>query len=104
MILNTPEGNTVILVIWTDDVDSYGPVSTDLDYIADKFQARFDIVKTNPEFMLGVRRVRTVEEDGSRTLTYSMEEYVADLVDEYESELPADTPSKPRIFLSHPPP
>jgi hypothetical protein len=91
----THQGRLVLGIIYVDDVDLYGANTDDLEYLHDRFHQKFGVVRGNPEFMLGVRRVLTTESDGSRTLTFSMAKYINDLADEFADDSPSRTPVTP---------
>lgn len=89
-------GNTILMVIYTDDCDCVGPEVTELEQIKEAFHDRFGVTDADPAFMLGVKRDITVEDDGTRVLTYSMAKFIESTYEKFQGDMGgiilADTP------------
>ena len=84
------------MVIYTDDCDCVGPEMNELEYIKEAFHDRFGVTDADPAFMLGVKREITVEDDGTRVLTYSMAKFIESTYEKFQGDMGgiilADTP------------
>jgi hypothetical protein len=106
-----PNESLAVVITYVDDVDTYGPDEAMLGVMLKAYNDRFGVKEGNREHMLGVQRIVTEHNDGSRSLTLSLPEYIADLASEFAEHFPADwnghgtkpwwvsTPWKPQLII-----
>ena len=102
-------GKKCFLVIHVDDVDLVGESANDCTMIADAFNSKFGIKMCDPEFMLGIERITSVDpKTNRRTTEFKQTDYVSSMYKRWRAKLkkegkgkPPNTPFPPGIFLCY---
>ena len=96
--LNQPQGDRAdhlesvkfsFLLAWSDDCDMAGQEDPMMLYIQQASHHRWKVKEVSADFMLGVRRTVTIEDDDVWVMKLTMVEFIDGVVAAYKDELAA---------------
>ena len=91
-LLDDPELSQAWICIHTDDLDSVGTDDEILESILDTLDNRWSVKRTDPDFMLGIKRTVVRDAEGNViSCEHNMEAYIKGVADTFRELLPKKT-------------
>lgn len=98
---DNPNVNYTFLVVHTDDVDIVGQNKNDVDHIVNLLHDRFKVTKSDPQVMLGLKRI--IAPDGL-SVEVTQTAYIDGMASDFKADVAGkrtpSTPFPPGLYLS----
>ena len=93
--------NYIFLVVHTDDVDIVGQNKEDVDHIINLLHDRFKVTRSDPQVMLGLKRVISPD---SMSVEITQQAYIEGMANDFKNDIAGkrtpSTPFPPGMYLS----
>jgi hypothetical protein len=100
-ITNHAKKDFVFLVVHTDDIDIVGTSKADINLIVQRVHDRFKVTTSDPEVMLGLKRV--IAPDG-KSITVTQRAYIEGMWSDFSEQVKGkripETPFPPNLYMT----